>query len=101
MTAEYANACLKDVLEHGIVMEVFAWEDVEQNMDLFMKLMASDNFDSEMSMGEDEFSCTTPSLRTFKHALQKIEWVGFRTLRISWITEHTIVKSRQNRGKVI
>ena len=39
MTARHANACLKDVLDHGIVMEVFDWEDVEEHKDLFLKLM--------------------------------------------------------------
>ena len=72
MTAKHANPCLKEVLDHGRFMEVFAWEDVKAHKDLFMKLMASYNFDSEMTMGEDEFSCATPSLRTFKHSLQNI-----------------------------
>ena len=53
-------------------MEVFAWEDVEEHKDLFLKLMASDNFDSDMTMGEDEFSCTAPSLSAHRRPPQYI-----------------------------
>ena len=56
MCAAKANASLRDVLEHGIYMEVFDYKDVEAHRDEFTALMASDSFDSEMCMPEDEIS---------------------------------------------
>ena len=51
-----AHAELRDVLEHGIEMDVFSFKDVENNKDAFMALMASDNFDAAFTLAEDEFA---------------------------------------------
>ena len=47
---------LREVLEHGIEMEVFSHEDVTSHHDEFAALMASDNFASAFAMAEDEFT---------------------------------------------
>ena len=47
---------LHDVLQNGIVMDIFRWSDVKENMVAFEALMASDNFDAAFSLAEDEFS---------------------------------------------
>ena len=46
---------MRDVLEKGVFMEVFRYEDIAVNRAAFIAAMASDNFDSAFSLGEDEF----------------------------------------------
>ena len=46
---------LRDALEQGVFMDVFRYEDVAANRGAFIAAMASDNFDSAFSLGEDEF----------------------------------------------
>ena len=66
MDVSWANACLKDVFEHGIFMEVFDYADTVTYRDEFLQLMASDNLDSDMTMPEDEISV----LQRMHHAMR-------------------------------
>ena len=57
---------LRETLEYGVWMEVFEYSDVEANLDAFIGLMASDNFDAAHAMADDEFTvmnCLSHAMR--------------------------------------
>ena len=47
---------LRKVLDQGILMDVWQYNDVQARKDDFIALMASDNFDQAFSLRDDEFS---------------------------------------------
>ena len=56
ITAAGANDALKDVLDNGIMCEVWPAEKVSDNLESFRVLMASDNCQGDEQMPEDEVS---------------------------------------------
>ena len=47
---------LRKVLDQGILMDVFLYNDVQARKEDFIALMASDNFDQAFSLRDDEFT---------------------------------------------
>ena len=62
---------LRDVMKHGIWMEVFDYNDVRDNFKSFEWLMASDNFDSAFALAEDELSVIDRISHSLKHTFPK------------------------------
>ena len=54
LTPNLGNQEQQDALQFGVTMEVFSWKDFIENIDAFTALMASDNHDSDIVMGEDQ-----------------------------------------------
>ena len=55
------------VLEHGILMHVFPWPEVERNPAGFKALMAADNFQQGVGLRDSEIRCVHAMRRAMDH----------------------------------
>ena len=62
---------LRDVMKHGIWMEVFDYKDVRDNFKAFEWLMASDNFSSAFALAEDELGVIDRMSHCLNHTFPK------------------------------
>jgi len=56
ITAEQGNAALQETLREGMWCQVWSHADVYADLETFKMLMASDNWEADEQMGDDELS---------------------------------------------